>query len=128
MQLRFQSFLVALALMFVLGCNRQVHTAIPGPAPLADSSQLEAALAIQNPIQRDEALGAVAQTAADAGNGGIAMNAVAAIKNPIAKDEIAAQSAGKLAKAGKGAEATAIAKIIQNPIKRDKTLLDLSKL
>ena len=125
MQLRFQSFLVALALMFVLGCNRQVPTAVPGPAPLAVSSQLEAALAIQNPIQRDEALGAVAQTAADAGN---AMNAVAAIMNPIAKDEIAAQSAGKLAKAGKGAEATAIAKIIQNPIKRDKTLLDLSKL
>jgi hypothetical protein len=127
MKFRFHSALLAIALVLGAGCNRQASVDVPVTAPIAISSQLEAAMAIQNPIQRDEALSAVAQTAADAGDGGIAMKAAAAIANPIVKDDTAAVSAKKLAKFGKGTEATAIAKIIQNPIKRDKALLDLAK-
>ena len=124
MQLRFHFALLALAIVFEAGCNRQS----PVAAPIAVSAQLGAALAIMNPIQRDDALSAVAQTAGDAGDGGIAMAAVVAILNPYLKDDAAVLSAKKLAKAGKGAEGTAIAKIIQNPIRRDETLLELSKL
>lgn len=92
------------------------------------SSQLEAALAIVNPIQRDDALSAVAQAAASAGDGGIATTAVVAIANPIMKDGAAVRAVKKLAQVGKGAEATALAKTIQNPVLRDQTLLVLSKL
>jgi hypothetical protein len=127
MQLRLLVILLVVTVSDV-GCNRQAPVAAPVTAPIAVSAQLESALAIMNPVQRDDALGAVAQSAADAGDGGVAMAAVIAIANPILKDQTAALSAGKLAKSGKGAEATAIAKIIQNPIKRDETLLELSKL
>lgn len=126
MQLRFHSTLLAIAIAFVFeaGCNRQA----PVAPPIAVSAQLQAALAILNPIQRDDALSTVAQAAGDAGDGGIAMAAVVAILNPNLKDDAAVLSAKKLAKAGKGADATAIAIIIQNPIRRDETLLAISKL
>jgi hypothetical protein len=127
MQLSFISTLLAIAFALQAGCNRQAPVAAPPTTSMAVNAQLEAALAIMNPIQRDDALSAVAEAAADAGDGGIAMTAVVAIANPKLKDEAAVQSARKLAKAGKGAEATGIAKIIQNPITRDETLLELSK-
>ena len=128
MQIRFQFALLTLALVFEAGCNRTGPVATPVTAPIAVSAQFEAALAIMNPLQRDEALSTVAQTAVDAGDGGTAIAAVVAISNPNLKDDAAVLSAKKLAKAGKGSEATAMAKIIQNPIRRDETLLELSKL
>jgi len=136
MHTRFQVTLLAIAVAFAGGCDRKSQVTAPGgasnatpfPGHLAVSAQLEAALAIQNPIQRDDALSAVAQTAAEGGDGTVAMAAVVAIMNPQLKDDTAVLAAKGLANAGKGSEATGIAKIILNPILRDETLLDLSKL
>jgi hypothetical protein len=126
MQPRF--LVVPLVIMLQSSCNHTEPASAPKSIPMASSAQLEAALAIMNPIQRDEALDAVAKTAAASGDGSIAMSAVMAMANPAMKDETAVRSANTLAKAGKGTEATAMAKVIQNPIKRDEALLAISKL
>jgi hypothetical protein len=120
----------------VMGCSREstatatqsdVATASPGTA-IDHSSKLEAALAINSPIQKDEALRAVAQSASEGSDGPTALAAVAAMLNPQARDDVAAAAAMTLAKAGKGSDANGMANLIQNPIKRDETLLELSKL
>jgi len=130
-KMSFHLILAAVALTLLAGCNQQAPVGAPlnapATAPAVVSSQLEAALAIMNPLMRDDALGSVAKAAAAASDSGIAMAAVVAMANPILKDDAAVVCAQRLAKGGKGPEATAMAKIIQNPIKRDEILLELSK-
>lgn len=130
----FRSYLVLFAFTIPLGagCDQKKPAADPvddrATVRIPPADQLASALAIQNPVQRDDALAAVAKAAAKAGDGGVALAAVVAIANPILKDETAATAATTLAKLGKGAEATDLAKLIQNPVKRDETLLAISKL
>jgi hypothetical protein len=99
----------------------------PASAPSPFRDRLDAAVAIQNSFEKDNALVAVAKEAAAGGDTGVANDALDKIANSFTKDNTAAECALKLAKAGKGAEATKVAQKISNSFTRDATLAKLAK-
>jgi hypothetical protein len=106
-----------------IGCGgKQADSAT---SPFRD--RLDAAAAIQNSFEKDNALVAVAREAAAGGDTGVAHDALDKIANTFTKDNTAAECALKLAKAGKGAEATKVAQKISNSFTRDATLAKLAK-
>jgi hypothetical protein len=94
----------------------------PEEAEARYAARLEAALAIRNPFERDEALAGPASDAAAAGQGGVVKGCLAAISNPFARDDAAGRCALRLARAGRGAEAVEVARSIRNPFERDALL------
>jgi hypothetical protein len=87
----------------------------------------EAAAAIHNGAQRDQALAAVAVDAGRAGDAEIAKKSVQAINNTNVRDDAAFNTAVELARAGKGQDATAVAQMINNSTKKDEALAKIAK-
>ena len=102
------------------GCDRE-----DSPGALAD--RVEAALAISNSPQKDQALQQVAEDAAEAGEGEIVRKALSGMNNGPQRDQAAQQCAHSLAKAGRRSEAVEIAKMIANSPQRDQLLQQLSQ-
>lgn len=89
--------------------------------------RLEAALAIHNPFERNDALAELAVASAKAGYGGIVRTAIREINNPFTQNETAARCARLLAKVGQGGMAVEVANLIGNPFERDATLRQLAR-
>jgi hypothetical protein len=88
--------------------------------------KLDAALAINNNLQKDAALAAVAKEAAVGGDAEVTKAALHKISNNLTRDQAACECAVKLAKGGKSAEGTEVAKTIDNNLMRDATLSKLA--
>jgi hypothetical protein len=89
--------------------------------------RLEAALAIHNPFERDDALAELAVGAAKAGHGGIVRTAIREIGNPFTQNDTASRCARLLANAGQSGIAVDVANMIANPFERDATLKHLAR-
>jgi len=121
MQLRIELAVLVLALLLSSGCGDGGNV-----TPVYFGEELRAALAIEDPLQRDAALVSVARSASGGADGETVVRALGAINNPLMKDETAADVAPKLSAAGKAAHAIAVARRIANPLTRDKVLATLS--
>ena len=100
------------------------------PAASANSpfrAKLDAAVAIRNSFEKDNALVAVAREAAAGGDADVVKEALDEMASSFTKDNSAAECALKLAKGGKGAEAAEVAKTIRSSFARDATLSKLAK-
>jgi hypothetical protein len=114
------TILVVLVSALSVGCSAD-------RSPPDFQAQLDAALAINGPQARDNALATVAENAAAAAEVDIAKKAVAKISHPVKKDKAAEGAALKLARAGKSAAAVEVAKMINDVTLRDNTLSKLTK-
>lgn len=118
------SLIAALCAFCLAGCESR-------PAPVSTNTQLQArldaALGISHTASRDEALAAVANDAARAGEGEIVRTAIQGISNTSTADQAAATSARELARRGAPAFATDVAKLIQHSSTRDEVLHDIAK-
>jgi thioredoxin-like negative regulator of GroEL len=106
-----------MVLVLVIGCRAKQPASAEQMA-----GRLDAATAMSNVSQRNDALAAVALDAADAGEGGIVKRAVGQISNVSQQNDVAYSCALKLAERGKSQEATAIAKMISNVSKQNEAL------
>jgi hypothetical protein len=91
------------------------------------SSRCEAAKAITNSAQRDQALSVVAGDAAKEGDAAVVKTCIQSITSSAVKDEAAFTSAVALAKAEKGQEATHVAQMITNTARRDEALAKIAR-
>jgi hypothetical protein len=100
------------------------------PKPAATLEQLAGRLAaaqqVNNPVERDRALGDVALDAAEAGVDEVTLKAIEPINNPVTRDKVAQDCASRLAKAGKTAAAVEAAKKINNPVTRDRVMKEIA--
>lgn len=106
-----------------VGCGSKTPT--DGATPYR--GKLDAAVAIRDDSKRDEALAAVSQSAAEAGEADVVLAAVREIRDENASDRAAATAAGILSELGKAKEATEVANRIRDTNKRDATLLLIAK-
>jgi hypothetical protein len=86
------------------------------------AARLEAALAISNPFERDDALASLATDAAAVGQVRVVKRCLAALSNPFCKDATASCCALRLGQAKQGSAAVAVARTISNPFERDAVL------
>jgi hypothetical protein len=115
-------------LCFAAGCRERPT---PAPAPTGDSrstyaDRLAAAIGIVDLNTRDDALVAVAKSAASAGEADVVKQALAKTADLNKRDAAAEACALALAKAGKRAEASDVARRIVDLSRRDKTLARLA--
>jgi hypothetical protein len=89
-------------------------------------SRVDAALQIDSPTQKDEALALASRDAAKAGAGEAVLKGVQGIGSPTKRDEVAEDCAYKLRDAGQGSTANEVAKLIGSPTKRDVVLKKLA--
>jgi serine/threonine protein kinase len=115
--------LVPLMWMFLATAPEQSATELPR-SPI--QAKLDAALAIQNVSQRDDALFKVAAEAAAEGAVATTKTALREIRNIDQHDVAAAGCALKLAKVGRLATANEVAKEIRNSSRRDQILKKLA--
>ncbi|MEM8672002.1 MAG: hypothetical protein AAGG48_31075 [Planctomycetota bacterium] len=80
--------------------------------------RLEAAAAVQETGQRDDALASVATDAADAGNGSVCLQAVSKVSATSLRDTLAEDCALKLARAGDSSAAYEVANKIVSASRR----------
>jgi hypothetical protein len=111
---------ICLLLVLFAGCDRQV------PATSEFSGRLEAALAMKSGTARHNTLVKLAESAAQAGDGDVVLNAIAAVDEGTARDNTCAVCSLALAKQGKTSEATAVAKQIANETQRNNTLTQIA--
>ena len=98
-----------------------------GPAAAARyGSRLEAARAISNPFERDDALACLAEEAAGAAQPDVVQGCLGGLSNPFRRDEAASACTLALAQAGQGHAAVAVARKVSNPFERDEVLKDLA--
>lgn len=127
------SVCVATLLSLAAGCGDKADppASSPGaPAQQSESSsagRLAAALAISDTIKRDNALGAVADFAGQAGDAEAVKMAVLQIRDTIKRDHAADSAALALAKAGKRTDAATVARMMGDTVKRDNTLSKLAE-
>lgn len=107
----------------VMGCGDSRPS---GPVD-AHKAKLEAALAIQDDLKRNEALVTVASAAAEVGQTEVVMSAIREIRDDNASNRAAASAAIKLSELGKIQEATKVAKLIRDDNKRNDTLAQIAK-
>jgi len=89
--------------------------------------RLDAALSMSNLNQRDEALKAVAENAASAGQAELVKQALGKFTNLNVKDEVAAACALKLSAAGHAQEGVEVAKMMTNINMRDEALRKIAQ-
>ena len=97
------------------------------PPALDLDGRLEAAQAISNLRQRDQALAAVALDAAQVGNTSVAEAALSGIADLADSDRACAACARAFAGVGDATQATAIAKRIRSLPTRDQVLAEIAK-
>jgi hypothetical protein len=122
--------LLSLTLFLMVGCRDQTPSRHGGgsQATATDfAARLEAAEAIQNLAEHDDALADLAKDAAKAGDGAITKSAIDGIRTSSLHDSAAADAAVLLAKGGKSADALVIAKSIRQSSLRDQTLSAIAK-
>jgi predicted Ser/Thr protein kinase len=90
-------------------------------------SRLEAATEINNIVNKDRALAAIAVDAGKAGEMAVIQNALQQISNPVTKDQAAGEVARLLAKRGQRKQAVEIAKSIDNLVTKDRVLSELAQ-
>jgi hypothetical protein len=88
---------------------------------------LDAALSMTHLNQRDEALKAVAEDAASAGDAELVKQALEKFTNLNLKDEVAAASALRLSAGGQDQAAVQVAKMMMDLNKRDDVLQRIAK-
>lgn len=111
---------ICLLLVLFAGCDRQV------PATSEFSGRLEAALAMKDGTARNNTLVKLAESAAQAGDGDVVLNAIAAVEAGTGRDNTCAVCSLALAKQGKTSAATAVAKEIANETQRNNTLTQIA--
>lgn len=114
------SVCVAVLLCVAAGCSKRT---VMSPS----EGRLAAALAISDTIKRDNALGAVADFAGQAGDAETVKKAVLKMGDSIKRDNAADLAAQALAKAGKRTDAAAVARMMGDAVKRDNTLSKLAE-
>ena len=93
----------------------------------AFSTRLEAAAGISNPMDRDDALSALAKDAARAGDVAIVKASLGGMTNVMDRDDAAHAVARLLAKRRLHSDAVEVAKSMSNLTERDETLKELSR-
>jgi hypothetical protein len=107
-------------LAMLVGCKSK-------PISAADAmARVDAAIQINNPTDRDTALGTACRSAAEAGADDAVLKGVNKIGNPSTRDEVEEDCAIKLRDAGKRAAAGNVARLIGNPSDRDNVLKKLA--
>jgi hypothetical protein len=112
------------------GCGRD---AVPPPKNGAKatsdqlSGRLDAAMAMTNSNQRDEALQVLVADAATAGEGEMVKEVLAKFTSTNLKDDAAVEAALALAEVGQAQAATDIAKTMSNLNQRDEVLAKIAK-
>ncbi|MCA8997797.1 MAG: hypothetical protein KDA80_12450 [Planctomycetaceae bacterium] len=92
-----------------------------GKTPNSDfEGRLQAALAVDETGQRDEALKIVATDSANAGNGTVCLEAVSKVTSPYRRDDLAEDCAIRLVKAGESTSATEVANLINDAGRRSE--------
>jgi hypothetical protein len=120
---------VGLLLAGTCGCSKSDFQPFAQPdrrGPTFDS-QLQAAAAIPNPRDREDAIALIAQDAANVGDVHWATQALNAINNWEVRDDAALAVAVRLSKGGKGDAAEEVARSIASSIVRDETLKFIAK-
>jgi hypothetical protein len=120
---------IAFALLSFAGCSQNSFEPFAQPnrrGPSLDS-QLEAAAALRNPQDRDDAIAQVAKHAANVGDVHWATQALKAISDWEVRDGAALDVAVRLSKGGKDAAAHEIAGSIASSVVRDETLKVITK-
>ncbi len=121
---------IAFALLSFAGCSQTdpfepfAHPNRRGPGL---DSQLQAAVALQNPQARDDAIAVVAKDAANVGDVHWATQALKAISDWEVRDDTAMMVAARLARGGKAAAAEEIASQIASSVVREETLKFIGK-
>jgi hypothetical protein len=120
---------VGFALVSACGCSKSDVQPFAPHNSQADSldSQLQSALALQKPQDRNKAIAVVANNAANVGDVHWATQALKAINDWEIRDDAALTVAVRLAKGGKDEAAHEIAKTIASSVVRDETLKFLTK-
>lgn len=112
--------LVCAGLIALAGCDKK-------PANNSEAmARVNAAIAMTNLNERDDALGSACRGAAKAGAVDAVTKALANISNLNVHDDVASDSAIALRDSGQRAAATEVAKSINNLNQRDKTLKQLA--
>ena len=109
------------------GGDSDASAPAPASAKASLSSRYEAAKAITNTAQKDQALSVVAGDAAKEGDATVVKQCVQSITASAVKDSAAFTGAVALAKAGKGQEATEVAQMITNSARKDEALARIAK-
>lgn len=115
---------VVVMLAFLTGCNRDAQRQ---QSPEQLKGRLDAANAISNTTEKNEALKSVAQDAADSGVVEVALKAVEGISNTTTRNEVAAACSRKLAKRGDTKGATDVAQLISNTTLKNEVLAEIAK-
>jgi hypothetical protein len=113
-----------LVLAGICGCSKGYYQPFSPPNRRGPSfdSQLQSAKEVANPVERDDAVALVAQSAAEVGDVHWATQALSAINNWEIRDDAALAVAVRLSKGGKGDAAQEIARTIASSVVRDETL------
>ncbi len=120
---------IAFALLALAGCSQNTVEPFAHPnrrGPSLDS-QLQAAAALANPRERDDAIALVARDAANVGDVHWATQALKAISDWEVRDDAALAVAVRLAKGGKEVAAQEIASSIASSVVREETLKFIGK-
>ncbi len=115
---------VILWFALIFGCGQDAK---PKQTPEQLKGRLDAAIGVTDPDKRNDALKAVAEDAAEAGDGEVAQAATEKITDPDRKNEVAATCALKLAKRGNTKAANSVAGLITDPDKKNQVLGKISK-
>jgi hypothetical protein len=120
---------VGFGLVSACGCSKNDFQPFAPHNSQADSlgSQLQSALALQKPQDRNKAIAVVANNAANVGDVHWATQALKAINDWEVRDDAALAVAVRLSKGGKEEAAHEIAKTIASSVVRDETLKFLTK-
>jgi ribosomal protein L29 len=108
---------LVVGLALAAGCSPPKQT-----TPEQFKARLDAADAMSNPGQQEEARKKIAEEAADAGEADVARKAWDKLSNPGTKEELAEACALKFAKRGDLKAARAFADLMSNPGRKEEVL------
>lgn len=115
---------VLFVLTIAAGCSREA----PRPQTAEQlKGRLEAANGITNSTEKNAALKAVAEDAADAGAADVAAKAAEGITQSTTRNEVAEACARKLARRGDTSGAKAVAELITNTTKKNEVLGEIAR-
>ena len=125
------ALLIIVLCLFLSGCGGRRASMPPAADESPQSSsdmpgRLEAAKAIFDTNKRDAALAALAQDAAEAGEGEAAKEAVRQIFSTNARDDAGYHAAVALARAGKAEEAKAVADLMFSTNRKDEAMAKIA--
>lgn len=114
------AMMVLCGMIVFAGCDQK-------PANSSEAmGRVDAAIRINNPTERDDALGPACRGAAKIGAVDAVKKGLAGIGNPTVRDEVASDSALSLRDSGQSGAATEVTNFIGNPTQRDNTLKKLA--